>query len=355
LGTSANSELLRVNNLSVSYRQRRGQGVNTVVNRVSFAIPKRKTMGLVGESGSGKTSTALAVMRIIEAAEGTVHLGDVELTGLSGKALRNQRPRFQMIFQDPASSLNPRMRARDILTEPMLLCGLGSKAERLDKANELLEKVGLPSDSLGLFPHQFSGGQRQRLVIARALSTSPELVVADEPVSALDAAIQAQILNLLTDLRTNFGLTVLFISHDLGVIQHTCHEVGVMHRGQLVEMASAEALFSAPAHPYTWALLSASVPGGRLKETLKMTFGLGSAKEGAFSGGCTSKSCPLRESQCRKYEPELNEISPGHFSRCHLALEVQHCGADILAQINSNIESSSLIETKTARDLTAAA
>jgi peptide/nickel transport system ATP-binding protein len=332
LSVLANSDLLKVKNLSVSYRRRRGQGLNTVVNQVSFSVPRRKTLGLVGESGSGKTSAALAVMRVIDATEGTVHLGDVELTSLSGKSLRRQRPRFQMIFQDPASSLNPRMRARDILTEPMLLCGLGTKSQRLQKAAELLEKVGLPTDCLGLYAHQFSGGQRQRLVIARALSTSPELVVADEPVSALDAAIQAQILNLLADLRANFGLTVLFISHDLGVVQHACHEVAVMRGGEIVEMAPTETLFAAPAHPYTWALLCASVPSGDLKRSLKATFGLAPERDKALPGGCPYKACPLREGQCQASPPPLGEISPGHFARCHLAAQAQGHGASIVGE-----------------------
>ncbi|MDR0621044.1 MAG: ABC transporter ATP-binding protein [Deltaproteobacteria bacterium] len=351
-----NVDLLRVDNLSVTYSRRGSPGAIKAVRDVSFKVRKRKTMGLVGESGSGKTSAALAVMRVLEPASGTIHLGDVDLTGLAGRALRHQRHRFQMIFQDPASSLNPRLRARDILTEPMLLCGLGSKSQRLEKAAELLDKVGLPPDCLGLYPHQFSGGQRQRLVIARALSTSPELVVADEPVSALDAAIQAQILNLLSDLRANFGLTVLFISHDLGVVQHACHDVAVMRRGEIVEMASTEALFSCPSHPYTWALLSASIPGGPLKSVLKKAFGLapekslrdkGTHQNGAHSngvhynglndnGGCLYSACPLREARCRQESPPLREIDPGHFSRCHLANQVRDLGGALLAGASEN-------------------
>jgi ABC-type dipeptide/oligopeptide/nickel transport system ATPase component len=298
-----------------------------------------------------------------------------------------------MIFQDPASSLNPRQRAVDILTEPMHLCGLGQKSQRIEMARELLAQVGLSSSSLMLFPHQFSGGQRQRLVIARALATRPELVVADEPVSALDAAVQAQILNLLGSLRDNFGLTVLFISHDLGVVQHACHEVGVMYRGLLIERAPTEKLFSAPAHPYTWALLSASVTDWGLREALKTIFGSGlengvaadpdqkekaarkksltpnfettqpvsstrsitKSIKWAISGclkesggqilnprlsedgseGCNFLQCPLAEEKCRTQEPVLTEFEPGHLSRCRLAAEIRRQGQAVLELASS--------------------
>jgi peptide/nickel transport system ATP-binding protein len=350
---SKTKNLLEVSDLWVHYPARAGQKAFAAVKSVSFGVPTRKTMGLVGESGSGKSSTALAVMRLIEPSFGTVRLGDVELTSLTGRKLRQLRPKFQMIFQDPASSLNPRLRVQDILTEPRRLCGLGDRQQRLEIAAELLEKVGLSKDSLRLLPHQFSGGQRQRLVIARALSTSPELIVADEPVSALDVAVQAQILNLLAQLRENFGLTVLFISHDLGVIQHACHEVGVMYRGRLVERAAVGTMFAAPAHPYTWALLSASVSDWGLRAALTKVFGPGlesairgakllkspsehmsrsldSGRPKAGTLGCDFLACPLMEERCLTSELQMQEFEQGHFSRCRLASEVQRQGAAIL-------------------------
>ncbi|MDR2456853.1 MAG: ABC transporter ATP-binding protein, partial [Deltaproteobacteria bacterium] len=307
------------------------------VKGVSLSVKRRQTYGLVGESGSGKSSAALAVMRLLKIESGAISLGGLDLTALQGRELRRERPKFQMIFQDPASSLNPRVRAEGLLTGPMALNGLFAKGQRLERAVYLLERVGLPASSLRLFPHQFSGGQRQRLVIARALSTGPSLVVADEPVSALDAAVQAQILNLLTELRENFGLTMLFISHDLGVIQHVCHQVGVMYRGRLVESAPASALFSAPAHPYTWALIAASVSDWALRDALSRVFGPGlesalirSRESSAEALECDFPACPLREAACLKAEGSLTEVGPGHLSRCRLASEVRRQGRAVL-------------------------
>jgi peptide/nickel transport system ATP-binding protein len=288
---------------------------------VSFQVRRGTTMGLVGESGSGKTTTALAVMRLVPVTEGSIRLGDTDLIGLEGEELRRARARMQIIFQDPYSSLNPRVRAGGIVREPMDLMNIGKPQERDAKVADLFKKVGLRPEQQALFPHQFSGGQRQRIGVARALATQPELVVCDEPVSALDVAIQAQILNLLRSLQAEFGLTYLFISHDLGVVQYMCDEIAVMYLGQIVEQADRISLFTEPLHPYTWALLSA-VPSADPE-----------ARKGAdrirLEGdppspidpppGCRFASrCPFAEAQCRQHTPPLRAINNNHAVACHL-------------------------------------
>ena len=322
----SDASLLQVEDLFVHFPLRRRmlfspRQVVRAVDGVSFSVRKGSTFGIVGESGSGKTTTALAVMRLTPITSGGLRLGDEALSSLEGDALRRVRRRVQMIFQDPYSSLNPRMRAGAIVEEPLELMGIGSDADRHARAAELFSQVGLRPDQLQLFPHQFSGGQRQRIGSARALSTRPELVVCDEPVSALDVAIQAQILNLLTRLQQEYGLTYLFISHDLGVVQYLCDDVAVMYLGRIVEQAPREALFADPLHPYTWALLSAVPRVGRRRR--------GGAARVRLEGdppspinpppGCRfSTRCPFAEDRCRSEEPQLREFESGHRVACHL-------------------------------------
>ena len=288
------------------------------VDGVSFEIRRRRTFGIVGESGSGKTTTALAVMQLIKATSGLVEFDGTNLTELTGAALRQARRRFQIIFQDPYSSLNPRMTAGAIVREPLELMRVGTPAERAEHVAELFRRVGLRPEQLALFPHQFSGGQRQRIGIARALASRPDLIVCDEPVSALDVAIQAQTLNLLVELQREFGLSYLFISHDLRVVQYLCDDIAVMYLGRIVELTDRANLFRRPLHPYTWALLSA-VPGagGRRRERVRL--------EGdppvpiKLPPGCRfSGRCPFVEERCRREEPPLRAVAGGQKVACHL-------------------------------------
>ncbi|MBI3376439.1 MAG: ABC transporter ATP-binding protein [Betaproteobacteria bacterium] len=321
--------LLSVGDLRVHFPLRRAMPFaprRTVraVDGVSFDVAPGTTFGIVGESGSGKTTIALAVMRLTDITGGRVALGGDELSALHGERLRAARKRVQMIFQDPYSSLNPRMRAGAIVEEPMQLMGLEDDAGRKARARELFTQVGLREDQLQLFPHQFSGGQRQRIGIARALATKPELVVCDEPVSALDVAIQAQILNLLTELQRQYGLTYLFISHDLGVVQYLCDEIAVMYLGRIVEQATREALFENPLHPYTWALLSAVPRLGRRRRGAASRIRLEGDPPSPINppAGCRfSTRCPFAEARCRSEEPPLREVHAGHRIACHLVGE----------------------------------
>ncbi len=235
----------------------RAKSVVRAVDDVSFDIEEGETFGLVGESGSGKSTTGRCMLRLIEPTSGAVHFRGADVLAFDRGRMRAARRDMQMVFQDPYSSLNPRMRARDIVEEPLIIHRLGSKAERGDKVAELFRLVGLDPQHLGRYPHEFSGGQRQRIGLARALALNPSFVIADEPVSALDVSIQAQVVNLLMDLQAQLKLTYLFIAHDLRLVRHICTRVAVMYLGKIVEMGTTERLFAAPAHPYTRALLSA--------------------------------------------------------------------------------------------------
>jgi len=286
------------------------------VRSVSFTLAKGRALGIVGESGSGKTTTAMAAIRLTEAAGGQVLFEGEDLLTLSDEAMRQRRRDIQLIFQDPYSSLNPRARVADIVREPMDLMEIGTPAERDARVRELFKLVGLRPDQLNLFPHQFSGGQRQRISIARALSTNPKLLVCDEPVSALDVAIQAQILNLLARLKDELGLSYLFISHDLGVVRHVCDDVAVMYLGKIVEHGPVEALFEAPQHPYTQALLAAAPSLARRKSK-------GYVRPMKLSGdppspinppkGCAfAERCPKAQNICRQSPPETREAQGLH-------------------------------------------
>ena len=295
------------------------------VDGVSFDTARGATLGLVGESGSGKTTTALAVMRLAPVTEGNILLNGQEIGPLSGEALRRQRRHMQIIFQDPYSSLNPRLRAGEIVRAPLDQLDVGDRESRGDRVAELFRLVGLRPEQQALFPHQFSGGQRQRIGVARALATQPDLIVCDEPVSALDVAIQAQILNLLRRLQEEFGLTYLFISHDLGVVQYMCDDVAVMYLGQVVEHADRVSLFREPLHPYTNALLSA-VPSADpvLRDRASRIRLIGDPPSPIDPPpGCRFASrCPFAEDRCRAEEPALRTIGggggEGHRVRCHL-------------------------------------
>lgn len=313
--------LLTVNDLKVHFPVSASTTVHAV-DGVSFQIQRGTTLGIVGESGSGKTTTALAVMRLANITSGQVDLDGTPISTLEGDALRRQRPRFQMVFQDPFSSLNPRERVGRIIRQPMDLLGLGSPSERDARVEELLTQVGLRPELKTLYPHQFSGGQRQRIGLARALATKPELIVFDEPVSALDVAVQAQVLNLIRKLQRETGLTYLFISHDLGVVRHICDEIAVMYLGQIVEKAPAGQLFSSPRHPYTQALIEAAPSlapehrrrggGARLKGDPPSPINL--------PKGCRFASrCPLAVEKCKNVPPALRAIAPDQLVACHLA------------------------------------
>lgn len=292
--------LLDVRNLHKTYTSRSGwpaarEHVVRAVNDVSFTVRPGETFGLVGESGCGKSTVARCILRLIPPTSGTIQFADEDLLNLRQDRLRQVRRELQIIFQDPYSSLDPRMTVRAILLEPFEIHGVGSREEREKRIRELADLVGLPESALKKYPHEFSGGQRQRIGIARALALSPKLVVADEPVSALDLSIRAQVINLLADLQQQFGLAYLFIAHDLTLVRHVCHRVAVMRRGQIVEMADTEALFSNPLHPYTRRLMEAiPIPDPHR------------ARRGATA------TIEVVEEETAS---ELREVSSGHFAR----------------------------------------
>ena len=291
------------------------------VDGVSLTVQKGQTMAIVGESGSGKTTLALAIARLVPVAAGKIQMGDVDLLGLQGESLRTHRQHMQFIFQDPYSSLNPRLRAQDIVREPLDRLSIGSLESRNKRVQELFEQVGMRQDQLRLFPHQFSGGQRQRIGIARAIASSPSLVICDEPVSALDVGVQAQILNLLRTLQKDLNLTYMFISHDLGVVQHMCDSIAVMYMGKIVEQSDRESLFNNPQHPYTRALLSAvpSADPNRRNRGRRITISGDPPNPIDLPPGCRFASrCPLVEEHCKTVEPILKSRDPIHRVACHL-------------------------------------
>ncbi len=253
--------LLDVRDLTKHFTRKQGlfarPAIVRAVDGVSFTIEKGETFGLVGESGSGKTTTGRCILRLVEPTSGEVRFKGENVLGFSGARMREARRDMQIVFQDPFSSLNPRMRAGAIVEEPLVIHGMGGKAERRARVRELFDLVGLDPSQLERRPHEFSGGQRQRIGLARALALNPSLIIADEPVSALDVSVQAQVINLLMDLQARLGLTYLFIAHDLRLVRHICGRVAVMYLGRIVEMGDTESIFAAPAHPYTRALLSA--------------------------------------------------------------------------------------------------
>jgi len=287
------------------------------VDDVSFSIRRGDTFGLVGESGCGKSTTGRSILRLIEPTSGEVRFEGRDLLALGADQLRRMRRNMQIIFQDPYSSLNPRMRVGQIIEEPLIIHKIGNREARKSRAQELLRLVGLEPEHAGRYPHEFSGGQRQRIGIARALALNPKFIVCDEPVSALDVSVQAQIVNLLQDLQTQLGLTYLFVSHGLSVVEHISTRVGIMYLGKLVEVGSSQEIFHNPLHPYTRALLSAiPIPDPtRRRDRLPLTGDIATAIEPP--SGCRFRTrCPLAESRCAELEPKLVEVSPDHFVAC---------------------------------------
>lgn len=288
------------------------------VDGVSFDIARGETLGLVGESGCGKTTTGRAVLRLIEPTAGSVEFEGQNIMKFSPKAMRAVRRQMQIIFQDPFGSLNPRMSVGQIIQEPLVIHGVGNRTQREARVKELLEVVGLASYHVQRFPHEFSGGQRQRVGIARALALNPKLIVADEPVSALDVSIQSQILNLLEDLQKEFDLTYLFIAHGLNVIRHISDRVGVMYLGVMVELGSAAEIYQKPLHPYTEALFSAiPVPNPELKRSRIVLQGDLPSPVHPPSGCRFHTRCPIAQDRCRTEVPAWKESVPGHFVACH--------------------------------------
>ncbi len=318
------AEVLRVAGLKKHFPVRRGllqsvAGHVRAVDGVSFDIQAGETLCLVGESGCGKSTVGKTILRLQEPTAGQIWLGGTEVTTLSEEQMRAHRRQVQMVFQDPYSSLNPRMRVGQIIAEPLENFDIAHGAEKDRQVLALLDKVGLRQDAVARFPFEFSGGQRQRLGIARALALNPRLIVADEPVSALDVSVQAQVLNLLMDLQEEFGLSYLFVSHDLAVVEHIGHRIAVMYLGRIVELAPRERIFAQPQHPYTEALMAAAPIAAPKARNARLVI------EGDVPSpinpppGCHFHTrCPYAEARCKVDAPPLQEIAPGHVVACHL-------------------------------------
>jgi peptide/nickel transport system ATP-binding protein len=310
--------LLRVEHLVMEY----GAGAWRVhaVSDVSFDVRRGETLGVVGESGCGKSTLGRAVLQLARPTSGHVRFDGIELTAVSGQALRRLRQRIQLIFQDPIASLNPRRRVGDIVAEPLIIAGVADAAERERRVRAALEAVGLtPDQVMRRRPHEFSGGQCQRISIARALVLEPELIVCDEPVSALDVSIRAQILNLLEDMKARYGLTLIFIAHDLAVVKAISDRVAVMYLGKLCEIGPAERLFEHPAHPYTALLLQAiPLPDPDVPPAASLPFGEPPSPIAPPSGCRFRTRCGLAQPLCARSEPQMREIADGHFVACHL-------------------------------------
>jgi len=329
--------LLEVKGLRKHFPIRKGflqrvVGQVRAVDGIDFSVNRGETFGLVGESGCGKTTASRCIVRALQPSDGEVHFRTdggamIDIANLSRDELQPLRRQMQMIFQDPFSSLNPRMTLFDIIGEPLLVNGVANRQERIDRVEELLGLVGLRPEFLQRFPHAFSGGQRQRIGIARALALSPSLVVADEPVSALDVSVQAQILNLMLELQNRLGLTYLFVAHDLSVVKHICDRVAVMYVGRVVETAETKELFESPKHPYTEALLSAvPQPDPRMRSQRIILEGEVADPANPPSGCYFHPRCRYAVDVCSEETPQLEEISPGHAVSCHRAHELQLSG-----------------------------
>src|SRR5438132_10667187 len=297
---------------------RRTVGQVYAVDGVSFDVREGETLGLVGESGCGKSTVARTVLRLLEPTSGTIKLDGHDITHLSKAELRQHRRGMQMIFQDPYSSLNPRMTAGDIVGEPLEVHGVGGRKQKTELVTALFEQVGLSAAQMKSFPHEFSGGQRQRIAIARALALNPTLIVADEPVSALDVSIQAQVINLMMHLQREKRLSYLFIAHELAVVEHISHRIAVMYLGKIVEYADKKTLFTTPLHPYTEALLSAvPVPNPKLKRAKRPLAGDVPSPMYPPSGCAFHTRCGYAQERCRRETPPLREVAPGHWVSCH--------------------------------------
>ncbi len=317
------ANLLEVKNLTKFFSVRKGllgnhRSVVKAVDNITFSIEKGETLGFVGESGCGKTTAGRTILRLYEPTKGQIIFNGTDITKVRMKPYRKK---MQMIFQDPYASLNPRMTVGDIIGEPMDIHGLAKGKEKKERIYHLLELVGLNKEHANRYPHEFSGGQRQRVGIARALAVQPEFIVCDEPISALDVSIQAQIVNMLEDLQKTLGLTYLFIAHDLSMVKHISNRVGVMYLGKLVELASSDELYDRPAHPYTQALLSAiPIADPRASKERKRIILEGDVPSPIDPpSGCAFRTrCPYATRICGEVQPEFKEVSPGHMCSCHL-------------------------------------
>ena len=319
--------LVRVNNLTVHFPVKQGliwqrqTGTVRAVDGLTFEIQAGETLGLVGESGCGKSTTGRAILQMERPTAGQVYFEEIELTALQGEALRQQRRRMQMIFQDPYASLNPRMTVGSLIGEPLTVHGLAQGKAKRDRVHQLLDLVGLSPQHAPRYPHEFSGGQRQRIAIARALAASPDFIVGDEPIAALDVSIQAQVVNLLQDLQRQLGLTYLFIAHDLSVVRHLCDRIAVMYLGEIVELANRVSLYETPLHPYTQSLLSAvPIPDPVLEAKRKRIILSGDVPSPLNPpSGCRFHTrCPHVMAQCRNEVPVFKEVAAGHWTACHL-------------------------------------
>jgi oligopeptide/dipeptide ABC transporter ATP-binding protein len=321
---ASNIAVLEVKDLKKHFPVKKGLLRSTVgyvyaVDGISFTIGEGETLGLVGESGCGKTTAGRAVLRLIEPSAGSVMVEGREITRLSKAEMRPYRRQMQIVFQDPFSSLNPRMTAGDIVGEPLLVHGVANTRERNEQVAGIFERVGLRAAQMANYPHQFSGGQRQRIGIARALALGPKLIVGDEPVSALDVSIQAQVINLLQDLQRERRLSYLFISHNLAVVEHISHRIAVMYLGRIVEYADTKSIFKNPQHPYTEALMSAvPVPDPAVKRRKKVVQGDVPSPVNPPAGCHFHTRCPYAVARCKTDAPLLREIAPGHHVSCHL-------------------------------------
>lgn len=320
--------LVRVDNLVKHFPIMKGilvqkqVGAVHAVDGVSFDIYKGETLGLVGESGCGKSTTGRTLLQLYKPTSGSVYFEGLDLVKLKSEELRKTRRRMQMIFQDPYASLNPRMTVGQIVTEPLRIYGVIGRREMMPEAERLLKLVGLNPGYASRYPHEFSGGQRQRIGVARALALEPELIVCDEPISALDVSIQAQVVNLLEDLQTEMGLTYLFIAHDLSMVRHISDRVAVMYLGIIVELAQKDELYTNPLHPYTQALLSAvPIPDPVIEQKRQRTILTGDVPSPVNPpSGCRFRTrCPIAVPICAEIQPEFREIKPGHWAACHLA------------------------------------
>ena len=316
--------LLDIVNLKKHFPVKKGflsRGVSKVyaVDGISFHINQGETLGLVGESGCGKSTVGRTVLRLLDPTEGSIKLNGRDITHLNKADMRPVRREMQIIFQDPYSSLNPRMSAGDIVEELLIVHGIGTAPERKQRVAELFERVGLRKAQMNSFPHEFSGGQRQRIGIARALALNPQVIIGDEPVSALDVSIQAQVINLLMDLQAELNLSYLFIAHDLAVVEHISHRIAVMYLGKIVEYTDKKTLFTNPQHPYTEALLSAvPIPDPTIKRKKTILQGDVPSPIQPPSGCHFHTRCPYAEAQCKIDVPVLKAYGPGHMVSCHL-------------------------------------
>ncbi len=324
--TKKSKTLLEVKDLCKHYPIRKGlfsriSGYVYAVDGISFTINEGETLGLVGESGCGKSTVGRTILKLIEPSRGEIIWRGERIDELSRSQMRPYRQQIQAVFQDPYSSLNPRMRSADIVSEPLRNFESLSKAQGRERVSALFERVGLRPDQMLRFPHEFSGGQRQRLGIARALSVKPKLIMLDEPVSALDVSVQAQVINLLEDLQREFQVSYLFVAHDLAVVKHISHRVAVMYLGRIVELAPTKELFSRPSHPYTEALLSAvPVPDPKYQRKQIVLGGDVPSPINRPDGCHFHTRCPYAQERCKVEEPVLEEITPGHSVACHFKL-----------------------------------